>query len=305
VVTRTAIENAAPDLLLIHAAAVADPESGRVIGLIGSSGAGKTTAARALSASWGYVTDETLAVTLENLAVTAYPKPLSVINARNPRLKDQLGPDQLGLMRAPSQLHLTELVILRRDPEHVGPPQFLDIPLVEAIAVLVPQVSFLARRTRPIHDLLALLSVGGGVQHLLYRDVADLSPFLFQRRGQRPEPTSEPASDDSPPLQSPSPSRSSPRVESGDEQVLIEAAPVTDYVRIEGNVVLMASGEVVVLQGIGCDIWECSQSPIGFVDLVGEIVARHGIPESGVPRTLVRDHVRILQEKGIISVLLQ
>ncbi len=71
-----AISGLRGEALMLHASAVA-LDDGRVIGFVGPSGRGKTTASQALGRTYGYVTDETLAIRADG-SVVAYPKPLSI-----------------------------------------------------------------------------------------------------------------------------------------------------------------------------------------------------------------------------------
>ena len=101
--------------LNLHAGGVADRD-GRVLAVVGASGAGKTTATRALARRLGYVSDETISIEPgAPYVVHAHPKPLSVVvDPAEPRRKSQHGPDELGLRTAPPELRLHRLVVLHR-----------------------------------------------------------------------------------------------------------------------------------------------------------------------------------------------
>ncbi|MGH3330121.1 MAG: hypothetical protein ACRDPJ_02340, partial [Nocardioidaceae bacterium] len=95
-VTTAAITRQAGHMLMLHACAVADPQTGATAVLVGPAGMGKTTVARTLGRSLGYLTDETAAITSDN-AVLAYPKPLSLVRPEDPGVKEQASPSSLGL----------------------------------------------------------------------------------------------------------------------------------------------------------------------------------------------------------------
>lgn len=182
VLTETAIAGADPQLLLLHAAGVTPPlalgdEAGRVLGLVGASGAGKTTAAVRLGrAGWGYVTDECLAIGAE-LQVLGYPKPVCLLPpgaGGDGDAKLVAGPDELALALAPPRLRLAKLVALRRDVEHRGPPIVSALADLDALALLVGQSSGLTRSPQPLRRLAALLRATGGMVALTYADVGQL-----------------------------------------------------------------------------------------------------------------------------------
>ena len=79
---------ASSGLLMWHAAGIS-LNDGRVLGLVGASGMGKSTAVAHLTRrTWGYVTDETLGVDPDG-RVWAYPKPLALIR---PGASDKVKP---------------------------------------------------------------------------------------------------------------------------------------------------------------------------------------------------------------------
>ncbi len=100
-VTLAGVTSSAGDLLMLHAAGLADPDTGRTAVLVGPSGMGKSTATKALGREWGFVSDETIAVTASG-DLLAYPKPLSLIEGG--RWKRQASPGSLGLLQAPTAL---------------------------------------------------------------------------------------------------------------------------------------------------------------------------------------------------------
>lgn len=180
--TEQAIERADPGLILLHAAGVSAPaglgvDAGLVIGLVGASGAGKTTAAVALGqAGWGYATDECLAVH-PDLSVLPYPKPVCVLPeqaAGDGEAKLVVGPDELGLAAASGPLRLARLVALRRDPDLGGQAVARQMVDLDAVALLLAQSSGLTRAPQPLQRLVSLVRATGGMVALDYADTGQL-----------------------------------------------------------------------------------------------------------------------------------
>ena len=92
----------------LHAGGVAD-ERRRVLAVVGPSGTGKTTATLALARRLGYVSDETVSIDPAG-TVAPHPKPLSVVvDPQRLRDKEQMSPDDLGLMPTPDEGRLARL----------------------------------------------------------------------------------------------------------------------------------------------------------------------------------------------------
>ena len=114
-VTLEGIEAQHGRLWMLHACGLADPVSGAAVVLVAPSGMGKTTAARVLGRTYGYLSDETVAIGPDG-SIMAYPKPLSLLEG-GVRPKRQRSPRELGLVDAPEQPWLAALALLdRRDP---------------------------------------------------------------------------------------------------------------------------------------------------------------------------------------------
>ncbi len=142
-VTMAAITRMRERLLMLHAAALADPMTGATVLLVGASGAGKTTAAEILGRQLGYLSDETAGLRPDN-SVVAYPKPLSVRRDQSAP-KEQVAPGALGLLRPPAACHVVGLLLLQRDPHLDGAAVTEDVPILHALVELAVQSSYLAQ----------------------------------------------------------------------------------------------------------------------------------------------------------------
>jgi hypothetical protein len=180
--TVAAIEERAGELMMLHAAGLADPATGRTAALVARSGMGKTTATRTLATRFGYVSDETVAIERSG-RILPYPKPLSVIDAPPPAPKVQRGPDELGLAPAPAEVTLGAVVLLERQPG-LGAAAIEPVPHAEALVDLVPQTSALARIERPLAWLCRILDGCGGAVRVRYTEahqLEDVLPSLLAR----------------------------------------------------------------------------------------------------------------------------
>ena len=177
-VTRVAVTERRQDLVMFHACAVADPETGDAVVLYGPSGTGKTTMARTLCTDFVYLSDETAGVT-DDLRIVPYLKPLSIIVNPGDDLKEQVSPGRLGLVRPTAMTYrLKALVQLRRDPAHRGPGELERLTTVDALPELVAQTSYTRELKRPLHHLAGLAHRVGGVQRATYAEAEQLRPVV-------------------------------------------------------------------------------------------------------------------------------
>lgn len=176
-ITYSAIGARSGEVLMLHAAALADPVTGATGGFVAEGNTGKTTLCRTLGPGRSYVTDETLAVRRDG-TVVPYPKPLSVRRTDWAGVKDEQAPGSLGLQPPTVQPWLAGLVMLRRDPQHQGPVLVEDLDLLDAIVELTPQSSAFMRTDRPLHWVAEVLERTGGLRRATYAEVADLEPLV-------------------------------------------------------------------------------------------------------------------------------
>jgi hypothetical protein len=174
-VTTAAIDAQAGELVMLHAAALADPATGRTAVLVAASGTGKTTASVTLGKTFAYLTDETAAITQDGV-VLPYRKPLSIIDGGH--LKKQIAPSELGLLSIERECRLAALLVIERDPLHPGAPLVEPLDTVDAIAAVAPQSSYLPSMDKPLHRLAELIHLTGGAHRVRYAESAHLAAVL-------------------------------------------------------------------------------------------------------------------------------
>ena len=278
-VTIGAIRGLRGEALMLHASAVA-LDDGRVIGFVGPSGRGKTTASQALGRFYGYVTDETLAVRVDG-SVVAYPKPLSI--GSRPGVKVTESASALGLRRAPSDgLRLAAIVLLDRRPD-VEQPFVEHVPIIEALSELVRQTSHLSALDRPLRTLLGTILATGGVRRVVYSEASSLPALV--------DDVLREIEDDAPVL------TDVPRMSQQDcgcfsdiREKQLDASPVerpggywrgsyVDALLVDDSLVVLVSRRVVVLAGVGPTLWFAAD---GLTDEELEQVALRELPEPPV-----------------------
>lgn len=179
-VTRAAIGEQTGRLLMLHAGALSNLETGATVAYVAPGGTGKTTITRTLGRGRGYVTDETVAVTRAG-TIEPYPKPLSVRRVGGG--KDEVPPRELGLRPVESRPWLAGLLVLRRDPHHAGDPAVHEISLLDAIAALSPETSAMAALPDPLRACAEVIERAGGLVRVTYREAAHLEEIVVERLG--------------------------------------------------------------------------------------------------------------------------
>jgi hypothetical protein len=178
-ITRIAVTTRREDLVMVHACAVGDPETGAAAVLFGPSGTGKTTLARALCTDLAYLSDETAGISEDDLRIVPYPKPLSIIVTPGDALKEQVAPARLGLRDGDGTTYrLRALVQLYREPEHEGEAVLEHLHVIDALPELVSQTSYTRQMERPLHRLAALAGRVGGVHRVTYAEAVQLRPIV-------------------------------------------------------------------------------------------------------------------------------
>lgn len=175
-VTLAAIGARAGRDVMLHAGGLSHPVTGASIAYVAPGGTGKTTVTTTLGRGRGYLSDETVAVASDG-AIVSYPKPLSI---RRPEggLKDETSPGALGLAAACSEPWLAGIVALRRDLAPGSPIDVVDVPLLDALVLIAPESSSLARLERPLRRLADVVEMGGGLRVVHFAEAAQLEPLV-------------------------------------------------------------------------------------------------------------------------------
>lgn len=291
-VTVAAILENAGELMMLHACAVASPVTGAVVALVAKPGTGKTTAASVLARTYGYISDETVAIGPDG-SVVPYPKPLSVKQGPGEPIH-QVGPDELGLQPAPAKPFIQSIVLLDRvdaaptaaldvaptadptagrsadhgaDQQDRPAPVLRQLPLAEALLALVPVSSSQGEIDEPLQSLCRLVDRVGGVWQVTYSEAADLpealEPLFRKRRRSKPEWEARLA-----------------EAVSGDiPDGWIRRADPKDAVAVGDDLLVMLDAEIVRLSGIGPAIWEATATAVPLDRLAEEVGNRHGRSE--------------------------
>jgi len=254
-VTIGAISGLRGEALMLHASAVA-LDDGRVIGFVGPSGRGKTTASQTLGRIYGYVTDETLAVRADGSVIT-YPKPLSI--GAWPGVKVTEPASTLGLRAAPADgLRLAAIVLLDRRPD-IEQPFVESVPIIEALSELVPQTSHLSALQRPLRTLLEAILSTGGVRRVVYSEASSLPPLIDDVL--RKIDADAPVLTDVAKMSQRDCGCFSDPVEAQSDPSPVERpdaywrATYIDALLVDDSLIVLVSGSAVVLAGVGPSLW--------------------------------------------------
>ncbi|MDQ0118089.1 hypothetical protein J2T22_001266 [Pseudarthrobacter defluvii] len=285
--TVAAILANAGELTMLHACGVAHPATGAVVALVAKSGTGKTTAASVLARTYGYVTDETVAIAW-NGSVIPYPKPLSVKQVADTP-KRQASPDEFGLQVAPASPYIQSIVLLNRVQGDLPVAPVLErVPLADAVLTLIPESSSQGEVVDPLQSLCRLIQSVGGVWQVTYSEAADLPAAL--------EPLFRP--------QSAAYTEWEPAAVPGIRESRTQAGSIhrtapQDAVYIAGDLLVMLDNQIVRLSGIGPAIWEACAGPVSLVQLTDHVARVHGKPEGY--RAAVAGAVEQLVSKSILE----
>lgn len=282
-VTVAAILERAGELTMLHACGVADP-GGAVVALVAKSGTGKTTASSQLARTFGYITDETVAIRADG-TVLPYPKPLSVKQGTPGAAKLQVGPDELGLQVAPENPRIAAIALLDRVAgAEYQLPVIEPVPLVEAVLALIPDTSSQAAVVQPLQSLCRLIDSVGGVFRVSYSEAADLKDSLAPLFLTVPVNPSE-AQAWSPALGELGPEgeqAADPAGEKPQEPIpagWLRRTHAVDAVEIGADLLVLTEAELTQLSGIGPVIWKSALRPVSMQTLASRIEAEHGLPE--------------------------
>ena len=291
-VTLQAIEANEGALVMLRAAAVADPDTGRCVVLVGPAGSGRSTAARTLGRHFGYVTDDIVALTAA-LDVLPYPKPLA--STDDPALGLH-SPDDLGLREAPGDLRPAAVLLLERHTEGFVPPVLTELPTAEAIAHLSGHASYLRSLDNPLHRLAALVEEVGAVHRVDYREADDLVAVTQQLLNHPPTVDSEPGPAPEPTVVE----LLGPGADDGGERV--RRAEFVDFHVSDGVGCVMLGETVVAVSLLATRILTLLGEGSATLDQLAEaLLVEFGEPDSGDARTLVETHVDDLFQVGVLT----
>lgn len=302
-VTQSAIAARQGEQWMLHAAGLAAPD-GRVVVLVGRSGAGKTTAVSVLARRWGYVSDEAIGID-DDGRVHAYRKPLSVITDGHTS-KVQHAPDDLGLQPLPDgPLQLWRIVLLDRDRRHTRARLIAVAPSV-AFADLAPNSSALTAMPHPLRTMQHLIARTGGVLLAQYSEAADLEPLL-DRLDASNDFEFHPADEAVVPLDG-----GSAHDHAGEPAIRATASStyrrvaVVDWCPVDDEQIAVLSAQTAgrgilrVLAGLAPAIWSAAADDIALSDLVRRTAARFDDPP---PPEAVESAVAQLVDAGLLTVV--
>lgn len=291
--TKAAIASGRGTHLMLHAAALALPETKQALALTAASGTGKSTATRRLGRSLAYLTDETTIVDPTTRRITPYAKPLSLYGPSGVRPKHQHGPDELGLGPTIEDAELARIAVLDRvrdgDEEVVARAEPLDI--VTAVTELAPQSSSLSRLPRGLVALCELLDSQGGAVRLVYREAEDLLPVI-QALLSSPAAPVEPIWDA---LTREELAASLPGAEGAHARTEADDGIIT----ADGRILLLRGTELTVLSGLGAALWlhlDVARTP---AELVEELAEETDVPDDA--EQIVLQGLEDLAERGLLQ----
>ncbi|WP_313811145.1 hypothetical protein [Glutamicibacter sp.] len=284
-VTLAALEFNAGRLLMFHAGGIARHD-GKVALITGPSGRGKTTTLRHLGLHYGYVSDETIAIDFGG-TVHPYRKPLSVITEGH-RHKLQISPSELNLRPLPNvPLKVGGIAVLERAGRSDKKSTVTQLGFAAGIVAVVEQSSYMISLERPLTQVAELAASIGGFKILTVgkpETIHLVAEELFV-----------PGTDTNWTRAMPSDNASSFH----DAAYLV--ADVIDAVACDdGTVVFTQSLKVVLLDGIGPELWSAACKGERWEELVDRIESVHGPAPSLDTRGAVKEVAEELVCAGIL-----
>jgi hypothetical protein len=289
-VTVAALRATAGRRVNLHAGGVADDRR-RVLAVVAGSGTGKTTATLALAHRLGYVSDETVSIDPDG-SVAPHPKPLSVIVDPDRRHhKEQLSPDDLGLLATPDEGRLARLVVLHRGGN--GVRGLSRLRTADGMLQLIEQSSSLAQLPRPLRTLHALLEQCGGVWALTYDEITDHLDELVAlladvRNGYEPPPSLRWHDGED-----------EPRLELEPTGPLLTRLPWVEAVEVGDELIVLTQSKATLLADLTATVWLQLSRPCSLDELVRAAERRHGPHERA--EEIVLAAVATLEQEQLVS----
>lgn len=205
--------------------------------------------------------------------VRAYPKPLSVIrDPAHPEDKGEHSPDSLGLLPAAPMLRLHCLLLLERSAEP-RPAALEEVPLLDALAAVIPQTSSLLMLDRPLQRLAEVVTRAGPARALRYSEIEECVDLVHEAL-RRPVPA--------PPWEGETGTVAPQRhfAESSDVadmglptgqvgfMTAVVRAPWRDAIHADGETLVIVDQVPVRLSPLGALIWREAREPAVTADLV-------------------------------------
>lgn len=304
-VTGAVIRSQSGRLLMLHAAALADPVTGATLVAVAAGGTGKSTLCRVHGPGRVYLTDETVGIRRDG-SLAAYPKPVSLRRSEQPFGKDEVPPSALGLDSPPVQTRVAGVVLLRRDPEHEGPAVVEGLDTLEALAALAPESSAFMVTERPLTWLAGLLESTGGARRVTYSDTAHLADLVAEVLGRTPatDPTftaqAGPAAGDQPTALESAP-HLDPDTPPGPD-TSVRSVPVRDEVVRDGASVVLHEGQVLHLSAIATAVRALAADWVTVAELVARVEDVVGPAPDGEGLTLLTTQLEELARLGLVEV---
>lgn len=288
--------------LLLHSGGVAAAD-GRVVVIHGRSGSGKTTLTTALVAEGlAYLTDETVCLDPQTLAVTPFPKPLTVKPGSQRLLrrlrpgKDRIDPGSRNWHLDPAALGGPPIPTTDLRPALIVFPDFQaghggvdaqPVSRARAAFVLGEQTSALwAVEPRPLAALARLVSQAPAYR-VTYGDAHDAAPVIATEflPGAVPEPPDVP---DEPAARAPV-GDTGPRWADG-----------VDWIELDGEAVLFDGTHLHHLDVPGAAAWSLLDGTRDLPAVAAELAAAFGAAPDRV-LVDVEDLARVLASHGLLT----
>lgn len=307
-VTHEVISARTGELLMLHAAGLADPDTGATAVFVAPGNTGKTTLSRTLGPNRRYLSDETVGIRRDG-TVVPYPKPLSVRRSDWRGVKDETAPGDVGLQAPEVEPWLAGIVLIRRDEDHVGPPSVERLDVLDAVIALTPESSGFMRTDAPLHWVAEVLDRTGGAVRVTYAEVADLEPLVAKICSRNSPWGSGPIGLPSAGSEGMRPAGSEGMQPAGSSgcaspaATVLRTVPAHDELHKDGESLVLLDGQVRRMSPIGTVIRASAQQGATVERLAEVLEEIFGVPEDGDALSLTRTAVRTMLAEGLLEEL--